>query len=92
MLRRIAIGLTLIILGMMFFTAAALMRPFGAPPSAMDDYIIANSQQETGANNAVSAVVFDWRGYDTLGEATILFTTTTAVVMLLRRRKDEVPD
>jgi len=36
--------------------------------------------------------VFDYRGYDTLGEATILFTAVTAVVMLLRRRRDEVDD
>ena len=92
MLRRIAIGLTLIALGVMFFTAAVTMRPFGAPPSAMDDYIIANTQQETGANNAVAAVVFDWRGYDTLGEATILFTAATAVVMLFRKRKNEASD
>ena len=92
MLRKAAIGLTLIVLGVMFFMAAVVMRPFGEPPSAMDDYIIANTQQETGANNAVSAVVFDWRGYDTLGEATILFTAATAVVMLFRKRKDEAPD
>ncbi|TFH35456.1 MAG: hypothetical protein E4G93_03725 [Dehalococcoidia bacterium] len=76
----------------MFIVVALSMRPFGAPPSAMDDYIIENSQQETGANNAVSAVVFDYRGYDTLGEATILFTAVTAVAMLFRRRKDEAGD
>jgi len=92
MLRRIAIGLTLIVLGVMFFAAALTIRPFGEPPSAMDDYIIANSQQETGANNAVSAVVFDYRGYDTLGEATVLFTAVTAVVMLFRKRKNEAAD
>ena len=92
MIRRIATGLTVIALGVMFFAVAALVHPFGEPPSAMDDYIIENSQQETGTNNVVSAVVFDYRGYDTLGEATILFTAVTAVVMLLRRRRDEVDD
>lgn len=63
------------------------IHDFGDPPSDMDDYIIANTQRETGANNAVTAVVFDYRGYDTLGEATILFTAVTGVVMLFRRRK-----
>jgi len=91
-MRRIAAVLTVLVLGAMFFAAAALVHPFGEPPSAMDDYMIANSQQETGTNNVVSAVVFDYRGYDTLGEATILFTAVTAVVMLLRRRRDEVDD
>ncbi len=92
MLRKVAIGLTLIAFGVMFFAAAVTIRPFGEPPSAMDDYIIEHSQQETGANNAVSAVVFDYRGYDTLGEATILFAAATAVVMLFRKRKDEASD
>ncbi len=73
----------------MVFACAALMRPFGTPPSMMDDYIINNSQQETGTNNVVSAVVFDYRGYDTLGEATVLFLTATAVIMLFRDRKGE---
>jgi len=92
MVRKVVIGLTMVILGVMLFAVALMMRPFGEPPSLMDDYIIENTQQVTGANNAVSAVVFDWRGYDTLGEATVLFTAVTAVVMLLRKRKDEAPE
>lgn len=92
MIRRVGIGLTFVILTAMFFMSAALMRPYGEPPSVMDDYIIENSQQETGTNNVVSAVVFDYRGYDTLGEATVLFLTATAVIMLFRREKNEVGD
>lgn len=89
MFRRIGTGLTIIALAVMIFACVMLMRPFGDPPSIMDDYIIANTQQETGTNNAVSAVVFDYRGYDTLGEATVLFLTATAVIMLFRDRKSE---
>ncbi|HHH78270.1 MAG TPA: hypothetical protein ENL18_03545 [Thermoplasmatales archaeon] len=66
--------------------AAYDMHDFGAPPSAMDDYVIENTQNETGANNAVTAVVFDYRGYDTLGEATVLFTAIAGVMVVLRRR------
>lgn len=83
-------AVTVIVLTLMVFACAALMRPFGEPPSVMDDYIIANTQQETGTNNAVSAVVFDYRGYDTLGEATVLFLTATAVLMLFRDRRSGV--
>lgn len=92
MFRRAGIVFTFLAMAIMFFAIAALIHPFGEPPAAMDDYIIENSQQQTGANNAVSAVVFDWRGYDTLGEATVLFTTFTAVVMLLRKRMNEESD
>ena len=64
------------------------VHPFGDPKeSEMDDYIISNAQQETGANNAVTSVVFDYRGFDTLGEATILFTAVAGVVLLFRRLK-----
>jgi multisubunit Na+/H+ antiporter MnhB subunit len=90
MIRRVASYVVLVILAGMFFASALLIRPFGEPPSMMDDYIIANSQQETGTNKVVSAVVFDYRGYDTLGEATVLFLTATAVIMLFRSRKGEV--
>jgi multisubunit Na+/H+ antiporter MnhB subunit len=53
----------------------------------MDDYIIENAQEETGSNNVVAAVLFDYRGLDTLGEATILFTAVTGVLLLLRSLK-----
>jgi multisubunit Na+/H+ antiporter MnhB subunit len=64
---------------------------FGAPPAtAMDDYFIATGQQQTAANNIVTSIVFDFRGFDTLGEATVLFTAVLGVGILLRRlREDE---
>lgn len=89
MLRRIVIGLSLTVITAMLIAAMVLLPPFGAPPSQMDDYIISNAQQETGANNVVSAVLFDYRGLDTLLEATVLFAAATAVVMLLHSRNDE---
>ena len=54
---------------------------------AMDDHIIDNCQEETGANNAVTSVVFDYRGFDTLGEATVLFTAVAGVILIFRRLK-----
>ncbi len=88
-MRKIAIVVSFGVFVACLVAAALLIHPFGYPPSEMDDYIIENTQRETGANNAVTAVVFDYRGYDTLGEATILFTAVTGVVMLFRRKKKE---
>ncbi|MDN5862551.1 MAG: Na(+)/H(+) antiporter subunit B, partial [Salinisphaera sp.] len=44
---------------------------------------------EIGVPNVVSAVLASYRGYDTLGETTVIFTAAIAVLMLLgtRRRK-----
>ena len=69
--------------------AAFEIHPFGKPTSKMDDYIISNAQNETGANNVVTSVVFDYRGYDTLGEATVLFAAVSGVLVALRRKEDK---
>ena len=39
------------------------------------------------APNMVTNVVFDWRGYDTLGEALILVTAVVAVLLVFGRGK-----
>ena len=84
----------IVLLALVAFLAWGVMltHPFGHPDaSAMDDYIIENAQEETGNNNVVAAVLFDYRALDTLGEATILFTAVTGVLLLLRasKRKEE---
>jgi hypothetical protein len=61
----------------------------------MDDFYLDNTQEgesddeddvENGAstNNAVTAVVFDYRGFDTIGEATVLFAAVSGVLIALR--------
>lgn len=66
---------------------------FGEPHySDMDDYFIYNGQNESAANNIVTSIVFDYRGYDTLGEASVLFTAVLGVGIVLRslwREKNE---
>lgn len=51
--------------------------------NTMDDYYLRNGQMETGSNNLVTSVVFDYRGFDTIGEAAVLFLVVTSVSMLL---------
>ena len=80
--------LSLSIVVVFLFFSSLMIHPFGVPEkTAMDDDIIANAQGETGANNAVTSVVFDYRGFDTLGEATVLFTAVAGVIMVFRRIK-----
>jgi len=40
---------------------------------------------ETGVPNVVTAVLASYRGYDTLGETTVVFTAGAGVIALLRR-------
>lgn len=57
---------------------------------------IRTGSQKTGATNLVTAILLDWRGYDTLGEATVLFTAILGALALLRLRsrksKQEIKD
>ncbi len=43
--------------------------------------------RETSVPNVVTAVLASYRGYDTLGETTVVFTAGAGVIALLRRRK-----
>ena len=45
--------------------------------------------RETGVPNVVTAVLASYRGYDTLGETTVVFTAGVGVIALLRRRKEK---
>ena len=79
--RNVAAILFFCIVAVFFIFSALLMHPFGdLEESAMDDYIIETTQGEAGTNNGVTSVVFDYRGFDTLGEATILFTAVASVI------------
>jgi len=87
-MRRVTGLIVLLVLVAFLIWGVLLIHPFGHPDASdMDDYIIENAQEETGSNNVVAAVLFDYRGLDTLGEATILFTAVTGVLLLLRASK-----
>jgi multicomponent Na+:H+ antiporter subunit B len=61
--------------------------PFGAADTPLQlagpDYI-QRSLAETGIANVVSSVLASYRGFDTLGETTVIFTAGIAVLMLLK--------
>jgi len=83
----VAIGVLLV------FTVSTNLLPFGSFPSrqigenfdnSIGQQILENAPQQTGAANVVTSVVWGYRGYDTLGEATVLFTAVVGVVMIFR--------
>ena len=81
-------AILLLFFGGLLYLAADL--PFGDPlRTDMDDYFIRNAQAQTGANNVVTSIVFDFRGFDTLGEATVLFTAVLGVGMMFRKLKED---
>lgn len=71
----------------MFFAGQAIrhLPQFGFPVLRMARNYIDLGLERTGAANLVTSVILDFRGYDTLGEATVLFTAVIGVIAVLRR-------
>lgn len=56
---------------------------------------IARGLNDTGAANIVTSIYLDYRAYDTLGEATVLFTAVIGATVILRpksRKRLEEPE
>ncbi len=87
----------LVFIGVFLFFAYSALKElpnFGQPIMRVARNFIETGQTKTGATNLVTSVILDFRAYDTLGEATVLFTAVIGVLTVLRqigrKRKDEV--
>lgn len=60
------------------------LSPFGEQVMRMSAPYLEDAANKTGSANMVTGVLFDYRGYDTLGEATILVTAVVGVLTVLR--------
>ena len=81
--------------------AVLIYGTFGLPPFGMADtpvhtYVapdyLAGSIPQTGIPNVVTSVLASYRGFDTLGETTVIFTAGIGVLLLLKRRRRAAPD
>ncbi len=59
---------------------------FSKVPEAASQTYISEGLAKTGAANIVTSVILDFRAYDTLGEATVLFTSIIGATVILRRK------
>ncbi|HYY69400.1 MAG TPA: MnhB domain-containing protein [Terriglobales bacterium] len=67
------------------------MPPWGEYRGPYGDVVNSLAVYERHATDVVTAINFDYRGFDTLGEEFILFTSVTGVTLLLRRQKQDQP-
>ncbi|NQS99949.1 MAG: DUF4040 domain-containing protein [Candidatus Omnitrophica bacterium] len=65
--------------------ALSELPEFGQPIMRVGSIYLKEGLAKTGATNLVSSVILDFRAYDTLGEATILFTAVIGVLAIVRR-------
>jgi len=67
-----------------FNRATNVLADFGDHIMRMSRAYVDPGAENTGSANLVTGVIFDFRGYDTLGEATVLFTAVIGVLTVLR--------
>jgi len=82
-LKRVVALLLLMILGGMLVQVDHTQEYGGS----YEHYV--NNWEEVNIPNLVTAVLVDYRAYDTLGEATILFTAALGFYIILGGDKDE---
>lgn len=99
MRKYLVIGL-LIVVGMLLFYTIGKMPPMNSKKNpdktnVMPRYVN-KGLEESGAENVVTNIILNYRGYDTMGEVTVIFSALCAVVALLdrekRRRSRSAPD
>ncbi len=61
------------------------LPPFGQPVMKIAHHYITYGLEKTGAANLVTSVILDFRAFDTLGEATILFTAVIGILAIARK-------
>lgn len=93
----------LVATGAILFYAARDLPEIGNPSAPASEHVtpryIERAQDEAGAPNMVTAVLADYRSYDTLGEVVVIFTAGLACFLILGAflgsttiTDDEAPD
>lgn len=82
--------LAAIVTGALFYGTTGLPG-FDEPQAAIHQHVVPRylneMKTEVDLPNVVTAVLASYRGYDTLGETTVVFTAGAGVVALIRRRR-----
>ena len=79
-----------------YLTASLVYIPFGqnrigtpSEETTVAGYYLNNTVAKSEVANVVTAIVVNYRGFDTLGEVTVLFLATTGLASILYRKEDE---
>jgi multicomponent Na+:H+ antiporter subunit B len=72
------------------------LPPFGTADAVIHKHVapryLSDSVKETKVPNVVTSVLADYRGYDTLGETTVILTAGIGVLLLLKGRRRRQPE
>ncbi|MBU1700228.1 MAG: hypothetical protein KJ970_07895 [Candidatus Eisenbacteria bacterium] len=81
----------LIAFGLLMIITIADMPPRGDIHSPAAEHVspdyIKNAEHDMATPNIVTAILADYRGYDTLGETTVIFAAGLACMLILYRKE-----
>jgi multicomponent Na+:H+ antiporter subunit B len=80
----------IVVLGVLFLLGFRGLPSFGSYPGPYGFQIDSHAVRERHLTNMPSAVNFDYRGFDTLGEEYILFAAVAGLSLLLRQARGEI--
>jgi multicomponent Na+:H+ antiporter subunit B len=87
---RVLALLTVILTGILLLYGTRDMPDWADPQSPASTHVspryLEKTLEETATPNAVTSVLADYRGYDTLGETTVIFTAGVSCMLILRMR------
>jgi len=86
---RKAVAIVLLIIVTVGISLSLAKIPFGAPKTKVGKRYIEEGIEDTGATNIVTSVVVNYRGFDTLGEVTVLFIAAIGLGVVLTTSKRE---
>lgn len=91
LISRIIPVFVVVITGAVLIYGTIDMPAFGDPNAPINKHVapryIHEADHEAGSVNIVTAILANYRGYDTLGETTVIFAAGICVVFLLRRKR-----
>lgn len=64
---------------------------FGYPLMRVSAEYLKAGVMQTGAANIVASIILDYRAFDTLGEATVLFTAVIGILAIVRSKGKKEP-
>ena len=77
------IGFILLVIIALGIGLSLTKLPFAVPKTKVGSYYIDKGIDQTGAVNIVTSVVLNYRGFDTLGEVTVLFIAALGLGVVL---------
>jgi multicomponent Na+:H+ antiporter subunit B len=81
------ISIILLVIVLVGIALCVAEMPFGKSQSQVRRYYIDNGIKDTGATNIVTSVVINYRGFDTLGEITVLFLAAIGLSAVLHQEE-----